>query len=195
MSTSSREATASYITDMLALEKHIFIALAGQIEDLNEEAPQIVAELRSVQLTCEGHIERLESLASDRNGAGQGLAGAVKKAASSMLGVGAAVVDFVRGETLPKNLRDDYTALSLASIGYVMLYTAALSLGDDEVGATAHEHLQNHARSLIAVYDLVPLSVVSFLKDEGHNVQDRMTEISRNISAVRETESTVPQPD
>lgn len=195
MSTSSREATASYITDMLALEKHIFIALAGQIEDLNEEAPQIVAELRSVQLTCEGHIERLESLASDRNGAGQGLAGVVKKAASSMLGVGAAVVDFVRGETLPKNLRDDYTALSLASIGYVMLYTAALSLGDDEVGATAHEHLQNHARSLIAVYDLVPLSVVSFLKDEGHNVQDRMTEISRNISAVRETENSVPQPD
>jgi len=185
---------ASYVTDMLALEKHIFIALAGQIEDLNEEAPQIVAELRSVQLTCERHIERLESLAGDRNTSGQGLAEAVKKAASSMLGVGAAVVDFVRGETLPKNLRDDYTALSLASIGYVMLHTAALSLGDDEVGTTAHEHLQNHARSLIAVHNLVPLSVVSFLKDEGHNVQDRMAEISQNINAVRETENSVPQP-
>ena len=112
-----------------------------------------------------------------------------------MLGVGAAVVDFVRGETLPKNLRDDYTALSLASIGYVMLHTTALSLGDDKVGEIAHEHLQNHARSLIAVHNLVPLGVVAFLKDEGHNLHDRMTDISRNIREVWESENSVPQPE
>ncbi len=195
MSTSSREAVASYVTDMLALERHIAQAIAGQIEDLDEDAPHIVAELRRVHATCEQHIDRLEVLANERTSAGQSLAEAVKKAASSMLGVGAAVVDFVRGETLPKNLRDDYTALSLASIGYVMLYTTALSLGDDKVGEIAHEHLQNHARSLIAVHNLVPLGVVAFLKDEGHNLHDRMTDISRNIREVWESENSVPQPE
>ncbi len=195
MSTSSREAVASYVSDMLALEQHISAALAGQIEDLSEEAPDIVAELRAVQQTCDQHIARLERVAIERTTPHQSLADALKRAASSVMGAGAAVVDFVRGETLPKNLRDDYTALSLASIGYVMLHTTALSLGDETVGEMAHEHLQDHARSLIAVHNLVPLGVVSFLKDEGHNVHDRMADISANISQVWESQNTVSHAD
>ena len=56
-------------------------------------------------------------------------ADAIKRAGSALLGLGAAAVDLVRNEGLPKNLRDDYTAFSLATIGYVMLYTTASALG------------------------------------------------------------------
>lgn len=72
------------------------------------------------------------------------------------------------GHCKPKLLRDDYTAVSLAVIGYVMLHTTALSLGDDEVAALAHEHLQNHAKSVMTLHNIIPGAVIRFLQSEGH---------------------------
>lgn len=188
MATDTREAITSYVTDMLALEKHIEKALSGQIEDLDEESPETVRELKVVHSTCERHIAALEAVAEQRGDTGDGIVGSVKKAASAVLGAGAAAVDFVRAEKLPKNLRDDYTALSLASIGYVMLHTSALSLGDEPVAELAHRHLQAHAKSVMTIHNIIPGAVVSFLRDEGHPVADRMSEIQRNIQQVWENE-------
>ena len=53
------KAVNSYITDMLALEKHIQKALAGQIEDLDEEDPGFVAEIRRIHGSVEQHITTL----------------------------------------------------------------------------------------------------------------------------------------
>jgi ferritin-like metal-binding protein YciE len=133
MSRNATEAVNSYITDMLALEQHIQKAINGQIEDLDEDYPDVVGHLRVVEREVEGHIENLKVLVERRAEGGQALADVVKRAGSAILGAGAAAVDFVRNEKLPKNLRDDYTATSLAAIGYVMLHTTALSLGDREV--------------------------------------------------------------
>ena len=110
MTTTANEAIASYISDMLALQKHIEKAINGQIADLDDE-PKMVEELRRVAMTCQRHISTLESLAERHEDTGASVAKAVKSVASSMLGFGAAAVDFVRSEKLPKNLRDDYTAV------------------------------------------------------------------------------------
>ena len=48
MSRNANEAINSYITDMLALERHIQKAIEGQIEDLDEEYPDVVRHLRAV---------------------------------------------------------------------------------------------------------------------------------------------------
>ncbi|MEP7346608.1 MAG: hypothetical protein ABI877_15160 [Gemmatimonadaceae bacterium] len=178
---------------MLALEEHLEKALAGQIEDLDEN-PDIVKELRTIHGTCRQHIPILKALAEAREEGGQGIAETVKRAASSVLGVGAAAVDFLRTEKLPKNLRDDYTAVSLASIGYVMLYTTALALNDEDVAQVAYRHLENHAKSTMSLHNIIPVAVVRFLVQEGHAVQDAvLPEVARSIQAVWESEEDVPQ--
>lgn len=185
MSRNATEAVNSYITDMLALEQHIHKAINGQIEDLDEDYPDVVRHLRVVEREVEGHIENLKALAERRAEGGQALADVVKRAGSAILGAGAAAVDFVRNEKLPKNLRDDYTATSLAAIGYVMLHTTALSLGDREVAELAHRHLKDHARSVMRLHNVIPGAVIAFLQAEGLSARpDVLTEVSRNIESV-----------
>ena len=195
MSRNATEAVTSYITDMLALEQHIHKAVTGQIEDLNEEYPEVAQHLRTVEREIDRHIDTLKTLAERRADAGQGLADVVKRAGSAVLGVGAAAIDFVRNEKLPKNLRDDYTAMSLAAIGYVMLHTTALSLGDREVADLAHRHLKDHARNVMLLHNLIPGAVIAFLQNDGLPArQDALTEISQNIEAVWSDQGgTVPE--
>ncbi len=190
----TREAIASYITDMLALEKHIMQAIEGQISDL-DEYPEVVRQLQPIHAQCQMHVQSLEAMAEQREGGGQGIAGAVKKAASAILGVGAAGIDFVRAEKLPKNLRDDYTALSLASIGYVMLHTTASALDDEAVADMAKQHLEEHARNVMTVHNMIPAAVMTFLKEEGFPVRtERLEEIGRATQRVWDSEAGVVQP-
>jgi ferritin-like metal-binding protein YciE len=195
MSRDANEAINSYITDMLALEQHIHKAITGQIEDLDEDYPDVVRHLRVVEGEIEGHIDSLKSLVERRAEGGQGLADVVKRAGSAVLGAGAAAIDFVRKEKLPKNLRDDYTATSLAAIGYVMLHTTALSLGDREVADLAHRHLKNHARSVMRLHNVIPSAVIAFLQHDGLAARpDVLEEVSRNIETVwRDESGSVPE--
>ena len=195
MSRDANEAINSYITDMLALEQHIHKAINGQIEDLDEDYPDVVRHLRLVEGEVEGHIDSLKALVERRAEGGQGLADVVKRAGSAVLGAGAAAVDFVRNEKLPKNLRDDYTATSLAAIGYVMLHTTALSLGDKEVADLAHRHLRDHARSVMRLHNVIPSAVIAFLQSDGLPARDDvLAEVSRNIETVWSDQSgSVPE--
>ncbi|MGQ0766402.1 MAG: DUF892 family protein [Gemmatimonadota bacterium] len=196
MPTREAEAISSYVTDMLALEQHIQKALRGQISDLESDYPAIVAELRSIETTTQRHISALEALAEQRQGTGQDVAESVKRIGSALLGFGAAAIDFLRTEKLPKNLRDDYTACSLASVGYVMLHTTALSLGDTEAAELAHRHLRGHARSTMTLHNVIPQAVVQFLQSDGLPARaDVLREVARNIEAVWKDESGVPSAD
>jgi hypothetical protein len=99
-------------------------------------------------------------------------------------------VDLVRNEGLPKNLRDDYTAFSLATIGYIMLKTTALALDDREVGDLAHQHFSDYAESVTLLQNLVPGAVIRFLREEGLPVrEDVLPEISRTIETVWHAQS------
>jgi ferritin-like metal-binding protein YciE len=176
------EALNSYVTDMLALEQHIKKAIDGQIEDL-KSYPAVTSELRSINGTIEGHISTLEGLAKTKGG--KGPADLLKQAGSAVLGLGAAAVDLVRNEGLPKNLRDDYTACSLATIGYVMLHTTALSLGDRQVGDIAHRHLSDYARIVMNLHNIIPAATIKFLQEDGLPASDAaLPEIARNIEEV-----------
>jgi ferritin-like metal-binding protein YciE len=195
MSRTANEAINSYVTDMLALEEHIQKAITGQIEDLNEEYPEVVGHLRVVLGEVDGHIDSLKALTERRVEGGQALADVLKRAGSAVLGAGAAAVDFVRNEKLPKNLRDDYTATSLAAIGYVMLHTTALSLGDREVADLAHRHLRDHARSVMRLHNVIPGAVIQFLQNDGLPARaDALSEISTNLESVwRDESGSVPE--
>ncbi|HWN18324.1 MAG TPA: hypothetical protein VNO19_05355 [Gemmatimonadales bacterium] len=187
MARDKNEAINSYITDMLALEDHIEKALRGQLEDL-EKYPEVIRELKQIHRTVEHHISDLRNL-SERRAAG-GPADVIKRAGSAVLGLGAAAIDLVRREGLPKNLRDDYTAFSLASIGYVMLYTTGLGLDDREVAGLAQQNFTDYAEAVTRLHNIVPAAVIQFLKEDGLPVrEDVLPEISRTIEEVWHSQS------
>ena len=193
----TREAVNSYITDMLALEEHIEKALRGQITDLRDDYPEFVRHIETVHATVENHISSLKMIAEEREaGAGKGVAEAVKRAGSTIAGLGAAAVDLVRSEKLPKNIRDDYTAASLATIGYVMLYTTGMSLGDTLVANLAYNHLQDYAKVTMTLHNIVPGAVITLLQeDELPASKDVLTEVSQKIEAVWHQDAGVPSAD
>ncbi|CAN5888647.1 hypothetical protein BH24GEM1_BH24GEM1_29500 [soil metagenome] len=187
MAHDKNEAINSYITDMLSLEDHIEKAVRGQIEDL-KDYPEFVAELRQIHRQVEHHISDLRGL-SDRRQAG-GITETVKRAGSAVLGAAAGVIDLVRTEGLPKNLRDDYTAFSLASIGYVMLHTTALTLDDREVAELAQQGFTDYAGTVSRLQALIPAAVVGFLKQEGLPVrEDVIPQVRRTIEQVWQSQS------
>ncbi|MBL0937699.1 MAG: hypothetical protein IBJ03_02330 [Gemmatimonadaceae bacterium] len=170
MAQNAQEAIASYITDMLALEEHMEKAFAGQLTNVKEgRFAGVIHELKAVN---ESHLRSLRDLADRRKEGGQGIAEAIKGAASSVLGMGAAAIDLVRSEKLPKNLRDDYAAVSLATIGYLMLHTTAEALSDAEVSQLALTHLRDYAKATMTLFHAVPDSVVAFLSEEGFRPAD-----------------------
>jgi hypothetical protein len=181
------EAINSYISDMLALEDHIEKAIRSQLEDL-KDYPDVVTELRQIHRKVEHHISDLRGL-SARRGAG-GVKEAVKRAGSAVLGAAAGVIDLVRTEGLPKNLRDDYTALSLASIGYVMLHTTGLSLDDGEVAELARQGFTDYAGAVSRLQAAIPAAVVAFLKQDGLAArEDVVPQIRRTIEEVWQAQS------
>lgn len=170
MTQESQDAITSYLTDMQALEEHLQKAFAGQLADTpNAPFGQVISRLNA---TSEQHTTALRDLVASRERGGQGLAGAMKKAASSVLGLGAAAIDLIRTEQVPKTLRDNYAAVSLATVGYLMLYTTAVTLHDSKVADLAHAHLANYARATMTLFHVIPESVVAFLESEGFPVRE-----------------------
>jgi ferritin-like metal-binding protein YciE len=172
------EAINSYITDMLALEDHIEKALKSQLSDL-KDYPDVVSELRTIHRTIEHHISDLRGLSERRNAGG--VVETVKRAGSAVAGMAAGLVDLVRTEGLPKNLRDDYTAFNLANIGYVMLNTTALALGDQEVAELAHQHFRDYAGAALRLDKVIPAAVVRYLQQEGLPAQDVAHQVGRTV--------------
>ncbi len=180
MARDRNEALNSYITDMLALEDHIEKAIRGQLTDL-KDYPDVVAELKGLHRTIEHHVSDLRGLKERRNAGG--VVEAVKRAGSAVAGAAAGVIDLVRTEGLPKNLRDDYTAFSLANIGYVMLHTTALAAEDQEVADLAHQHFQDYTDAVMRLHNLIPAAVVRFLEQQGLTVRaDIVSEVNRNVA-------------
>jgi hypothetical protein len=174
------EAINSYITDMLALEDHIEKAVKGQLTDL-KEYPDVLVLLRDIHTKVEHHISDLRML-SDRRKAG-GVVESVKRAGSAVAGVAAGVIDLIRTEGLPKNLRDDHTAFNLANIGYVMLHTTALAFEDQEVADLAHQHFRDYTSAIMRLNNLIPAAVVRFLEQQGLPVRaDIVSEVNENVA-------------
>jgi hypothetical protein len=171
-----RHSLQTYVGDLLALIKHIEVPIDRQIniEDSANygEALAIIRDIKSVTATqrtaLEAELSRL---------GGSGAAG-IKSAWSAFLGAGAAAVGSVRKTKVSKNLRDDYTALGLASISYTMLNATALGLGDESVAALAQHHLEQIAPIIVRISKAIPSVVLQELRDDGESVRVSVAEIS-----------------
>jgi len=174
MSRTTNEAINSYLTDMLALEEHIEVAIKGQVKDFKDDQPQVlVMALEKIHVKVQHHVESLKQMIDQREaGPGNSVAEVVKRAASMLAGAGAAAADLMRSEKVPKDLRDDYTAFSLATVSYVMLLTTAMSLEDRPVAELAERHLKQYTKVVMKLNNILPSAVIADLRQEGLPVRE-----------------------
>src|ERR1700730_10274809 len=188
-----RHSLTTYVSDMLALERHIEQPLKRQLtmEDTSKypEAKTVIAQIASL---TESHVRALEQCLKALGGHE---ASGVKSAWSTLLGFGAAAVDSVRKTKISKALRDDYTALSLATMGYTMLHATAVGLGDTMVADLAKRHLADYAPLVMQINQGMPQVVRHELRDAGETVQPGAAEmIRRETNDIWKAESAVTRP-
>jgi hypothetical protein len=165
MADNPNELLRQYVGDMLATDKHIHEAVRRQRDDENiqqfVEAHQLVSRL-------EATLDRLISdLENELERLGGSATSPVKDVVSSALGAMAGMYDKVRSEKVSKMLRDDYTALSLAAISYVMLHTTGRALQDRSVAELAIRHVRELAPMLSGIRRAIPVVVTSELAEDG----------------------------
>jgi hypothetical protein len=171
-----------YVSDMLAVEKHILQAVERQLEaEEVRNFPQTNQLIGKLEGTLRSHITGLEQHLASLNGDGLS---PVKEAVSSALGVAAGVIDLVRTNKVSKLLRDDYTALSLAAVGYTMLHTTGLALEDKPTADLALRHLKGYTALIGEIAENVISVVVEELRDESEVINPTVTdEAARNTQA------------
>lgn len=171
-----RHVVATYVSDMLALERHIAQPIAAQLKfgdrSAHGEATAIVSRLKT---TTDAHIAALETHLETLGGHG---ASPIKSTWAALLGGGAAAIDQIRKTKVSKGLRDDYTALGLAAISYTMLHATALGLGDRATAALAKRHLDDIAPIVVEIGRTMPTVVLQELRDDGENVTVSAAELS-----------------
>lgn len=158
----------TYVNDMLALQKHILEAVERQYADErvrnDEKSLDLIGKIKS---TLTHHVMELESEVARL---GSGVMAGAKAAVTSFLGAAAGLYDKVRKDPVSRMLRDNYTALNMASFSYTMLHTTGLAYKDASVASTALKHLQDLTPLIIHLNAVVPHVVVTELQDEGPGI-------------------------
>lgn len=160
------DALQQYVSDMLAVEEHIGTTVKRQSEtkelpNISPEASQIIQRItRHTEQHAKDLRQHLQTLGSDP-------AKGIKEMATAALGAVAGLYDKVRVEQVSKMLRDDYTALNLAAIGYSMLHTTGVAVQEHATAALALRHLKTYASVIIELNAIIPGVVVTELKDNG----------------------------
>lgn len=162
--TERQDSLQQYVSDMLAVERHMLPAFENQSKDDRlAKYPEARRLVNRIEATINSHInglkQHLENLGGDA-------ASPVKSAVTAALGAAAAVIENMRTDPVSKNLRDDYTVLNLAAISYTMLHTTGRALMDDQTADLALSYLMDYTPLITEINEIIPEVVVSELRDE-----------------------------
>src|SRR3954468_21600247 len=138
----SMDLLQKYVSDMAAVEEHISSAVQRQIKDekLAKHASQAARVINNIAQISAHHEQELQT---HLQAIGGDAAKGIKEVTTAALGSIAGLYDKMRSEAVSKMVRDDYTALNLATMSYTMLHTTALALNEPRTAALALRHLQN----------------------------------------------------
>ena len=178
----NKDILQQYVGDMIALDQHILEAIERQLDDEHLDSyPGARVVVSSIKTALTSQVSGLEAQLKNLGGsAGH----PVKEAVSTIAGVAAGLYDKVRRDPVSKMLRDDYTALSLASIGYTMLHTTGLALKHDGVANLGVQYLKDLTPIVIEISKVIPSVVVKDLAEEEVSI-----DTSVGQQAVRNTQA------
>ena len=170
-----RKTIADYVGDMAALESHIEEALDRQLNEVKDD-PIARAAVQEFHDTVKAHRDTLKGMEEE---IGKTIGSPIKEAGAALFGKAAGIIDLIRKEGVSKSLRDDYAAFSLAAISYSMLHTTATALGDQRVAALAERYLQDHARAIMRINEIMPGVVIRELQKDGHQADNAAEEATQ----------------
>lgn len=162
----------SYTSDLLALETHFLKAVRKQRDSDAVKDEKVIELLHEIDKMTAGHTESLK-LQVERLGGS--VTSEIKSKIASFAGSVTGIIDRARTDTVSKMLRDDYTALSLITIGYTMLHTHALAVEDHGLADVTQNHMANCTGMITEISKVVPLTVAKELIEDA----DRAEEIGR----------------
>lgn len=165
----NREEIRPYVADMAAVERHILEALERQHkDDAFKDFPNALGLVDRLSTLLKTHVEALETHLGSFPGGG--VAAAVKETVTGVLGGLAGVYDKVRKDKVSRALRDDYTALALATVSYTMLHSTALGLHQGTTADVALRHLQELTPFVMEINQVIPQVVLKELSFEGYDI-------------------------
>jgi hypothetical protein len=165
MASSTQPTINTYVSDLLALEKHIVEPLKHQASD--DLVAKIPVAARAINAAHAAATARVDALTARLEALGGHAGEPIKSAVASTLGTVAAAIGDARKTEVSKYLRDDYSALALASASYTMLHTTALALGDTATAALAQNGLTDVATNVMQISKTLPAVVLAELQAEG----------------------------
>lgn len=179
MDDKARETITKYLGDMHALTSHGRESINRQVNNLEgTEHHDAHAMVREFRTTLDRHISALEQRMHAMGGSPTS---PVKDAASAVAGVAAGLYNKVRNEEASKSVRDDYTFLSHCAIGYLMLHTTAMSMGDTETAQLAERHYRDAAHMVMWIDRVIPQLVIEELRQDGMSVRDVSDDCRRMV--------------
>jgi hypothetical protein len=165
----NREEIRPYVADMAAVERHILEALERQHkDDTFKDFPNALGFVDRLATLLKTHVESLETHLGSLPGGS--VAATVKETVTGVLGGLAGVYDKVRKDKVSRALRDDYTALSLATVSYTMLHSTGLGLHQGTTADIALRHLKELAPFVMELNQIIPQVVLKELSFEGYDV-------------------------
>lgn len=170
----------TYLSDMLALERHVYVPFETQLkdEDVRDYANAHALVSRIAQLSSR-HADGLEELLDQLGGHE---ASPIKSGVSILEGFVAGAIDKMRKTKVSKALRDDYTALALCTAGYTMLTATANALGNPQVARLGQQYLHDYAQCVMEIGQALPAVVVKELQVTGLDVQTGTLELSEKAA-------------
>ncbi|GAB4215557.1 MAG: hypothetical protein OHK0022_55590 [Roseiflexaceae bacterium] len=176
--TERQETLTQYVGDMLSLTRHIHQAVERQKNDERAKNDRDAGPLITrIDQTLEMHISRLED---HLRALGGDPTSPIKEAFSSLAGVAAGLYDKVRTDPVSKMLRDDYTALSLASMAQTMLHTTGLALKSQATAELALQALKDLTPLVVDISQVIPRVTVKELTDAGEVVDTSVAQQAIN---------------
>jgi ferritin-like metal-binding protein YciE len=173
----SKKTLSDWLSDMVALENHIEEALDRQLKQVKDDQVAISA-VQGFHDLVKRQRDALTAFREEYGGTG---GSPIKEFGSAVLGKAAGVIDLIRAEGNSKSLRDDYTAFNLAAIGYTMLHTTAVALGDARVAAIAESHLRGYAGAVQRINHIISDVVVAELTKDDHKVRNSAADETRKL--------------
>lgn len=150
------------VRDLHALEGHVLEALEHQL-DLDPRSTEVAQAIEFFRRRVSRSVERIGARIDDMprvDGA---------RLADSMVGVVGMAIGLVvqlRGTSVARAVRDDRVAFASVVVGYEMLLTTALAVGDVATAQMCELALRDYSACIRRVEDVLPAAALEELEGE-----------------------------
>lgn len=168
MSNEERNSLKNYTSDLLALETHFMNAVKKQKSTETVKDENVIELLHELDKSISKNVAELEDHLEALGGK---IKADIKTKLASFAGSVAGLIDKARSDSVSKMIRDDYTALSMITIGYTMLHTHALAVDNEDLANLCIRHMEKCTLLITEISKVVPLAVANEIIDDGEKAE------------------------